>query len=652
MQVKKIPSTFASLKDYMQSFTMPLIEETRADLASALEGIKHAPATEVTRMEQLCSDQPIFSVTVKKADPDSPLRDQVYDPRDADVLVLTDRKPRHISDLGRTGKSLLLGSVLKTGGVDGIVLRLSRRPDEGLPLFAVFLINMTTYNRILDALDVHGASCRNASIIEKVLNPKVCINRIEHLASICIYQRVMDLFLFGFLIQLGRVDNLSPPYSLDGDLAGLKSFELNDSQLEAVHDCVSSVQLDGSSLRLIWGPPGTGKTKTISAILWSMLVKKHRTLTCAPTNTAVVEVASRVLGLLENSSGGSSSGEKCFASDVVLFGNESRMSVDANLAKIFLDSRVRRLRECLMPSTGWTQCLSSMLRLLENPLIQYGRYAEEMERQINEELADVREEFDMEKIKLAKEKNEKLAQKKIEELTERKDEMVQRILKRKMSFEAYFASNYKQLEKDLHKCVETFCKDLPRSSTSEENFRGMKEASRSLATFGTLVQDAPVEQLEALFKSEDEKNWSLFENLVTQVHDDVSFELKEARSICLQKLKHLSADFELPDIFENRSIEEFLLQRATSVLCTASSSYRMYYQQKDQPFDIVVVDEAAQLKECESLIPLQLPGIRHVVLIGDQYQLPSLVKSQVMNFPVCFENVLNTMTIMLIIFSF
>jgi hypothetical protein len=159
----------------MQSFTMPLIEETRADLASALEGIKHAPATEVTRMERLCSDRPIYSIVVKEADPDSSLRDQVYAPRGGDVMVLTDRKPRHISDLGLTGKWLLLGSVLKTEGEGGTVVRLSRSPDEGLTLFAVFLINMITNNRILKVitLDVKGASCWNTSIVYKVLNPKV-----------------------------------------------------------------------------------------------------------------------------------------------------------------------------------------------------------------------------------------------------------------------------------------------------------------------------------------------------------------------------------------------------------------------------------------------------------------------------------------------
>ncbi|TVU28028.1 hypothetical protein EJB05_19535, partial [Eragrostis curvula] len=590
-KVKKIPSTFASLKDYTQAFTLPLIEETRADLASALEGIKHAPATDVTRLKELSTDQQIiYSIAVRTADPDSPLKDQVYEPRDADMLVLTDRKPRNISDLGRTGKSYLLGSVLKTEGGDGIVVRLSRRPDEGLPLVAVFLINMTTYNRILNALDVHAASCRNTGIIEKVLNPK--FDHKESLSS-----------------------SGTPLYSLDGELDGLQSFELNASQLEAVHDCVSAVQLEASSVRLIKGPPGTGKTKTISALLWSMLLKKHRTLTCAPTNTAVTEVASRVLGLLEESSGGSG-GNQCFVSDVVLFGNADRMSVDAksDLSKIFMASRVRRLHGCLMPSTGWTQCLSSMIRLVEHPLVQYDRYVEGFDDQIKAEVDEVELEFAKRKIEeLGKEKNEVLAKKKKEELTKKKNDMVQRILKKqKMSFKAYFISSYRELEKELHTCVETFCNDLPRSATSEENFCSMKEASHLLAAFGKHAQSAPEEQLETL-----------------QVQDGVSFELKEARTACFQKLKQLSANFALPDIFDTRSIEDFLLQRAKSVLCTASSSYRLYYTQKVEPFDIVVVDEAAQLKECESLIPLQLPGVRHVVLIGDELQLPALVKSQV-----------------------
>ncbi|KAF6160459.1 hypothetical protein GIB67_019228 [Kingdonia uniflora] len=47
------------------------------------------------------------------------------------------------------------------------------------------------------------------------------------------------------------------------------------------------------------------------------------------------------------------------------------------------------------------------------------------------------------------------------------------------------------------------------------------------------------------------------------------------------------------------------------------------------PFGLLVIDEAAQLKECETLIPLQLPEIQHAVLIGDEHQLPATIISKV-----------------------
>lgn len=48
-----------------------------------------------------------------------------------------------------------------------------------------------------------------------------------------------------------------------------------------------------------------------------------------------------------------------------------------------------------------------------------------------------------------------------------------------------------------------------------------------------------------------------------------------------------------------------------------------------QPIEVLVVDEAAQLKECESLIPLQLSAIQNAIFVGDEFQLPAFVKSQV-----------------------
>lgn len=43
-----------------------------------------------------------------------------------------------------------------------------------------------------------------------------------------------------------------------------------------------------------------------------------------------------------------------------------------------------------------------------------------------------------------------------------------------------------------------------------------------------------------------------------------------------------------------------------------------------------VTDEGAQLKECESTIPLQLSGLCLDVYIGDEKQLPAMVQSKVL----------------------
>ncbi|CAA7045960.1 unnamed protein product [Microthlaspi erraticum] len=43
--------------------------------------------------------------------------------------------------------------------------------------------------------------------------------------------------------------------------------------------------------------------------------------------------------------------------------------------------------------------------------------------------------------------------------------------------------------------------------------------------------------------------------------------------------------------------------------------------------ELLVVDEAAQLKESESVVALQLSCLRHAILIGDEFQLPAMVHS-------------------------
>ncbi|AQK45293.1 P-loop containing nucleoside triphosphate hydrolase superfamily protein [Zea mays] len=146
----------------------------------------------------------------------------------------------------------------------------------------------------------------------------------------------------------------------------LSAMELNTSQNDAVLNCISKMHSKSSTFTLIWGPPGTGKTKTISVLLWLMREMKHGTLVCAPTNLAIKQVASRFLKLVQEHSGDT----RCLG-DVLLIGNKERMCVDGDLKQIYLYDRVRRLFGCFAPLTGWKHHLSSLSDFLENGYSQY-----------------------------------------------------------------------------------------------------------------------------------------------------------------------------------------------------------------------------------------------------------------------------------------
>lgn len=155
----------------------------------------------------------------------------------------------------------------------------------------------------------------------------------------------------------------------------IQSQNLNESQKDAVLSCVSMRECHHSdTVKLIWGPPGTGKTKTVASLLFSLLKFKTRTLTCTPTNTAVLEVASRLQNLVKKSLEHDTN--TYGFGDIVIFGNRSRMKVDCYrcLEDIFLDYRANNLLRCFSPSTGWKHYLESMIMLLDDPSKQYSLY--------------------------------------------------------------------------------------------------------------------------------------------------------------------------------------------------------------------------------------------------------------------------------------
>src|SRR6185312_16591240 len=109
----------------------------------------------------------------------------------------------------------------------------------------------------------------------------------------------------------------------------LSPFRLNGAQADAVLSCISATGRDGGEgkFSLIWSPPGTGKTKTISVLLLvASQTRDCRVLTCAPTNTAISQVASRLLELRKQHPSATNDGSGCHG-DLLLFGSRQRMAI-------------------------------------------------------------------------------------------------------------------------------------------------------------------------------------------------------------------------------------------------------------------------------------------------------------------------------------
>jgi len=73
-------------------------------------------------------------------------------------------------------------------------------------------------------------------------------------------------------------------------LIGSSANDLNEAQIDAVKHALS-----GAPLTLIHGPPGTGKTKTISAIIYNLVQNEKKVLVCAGTNTAVDHIVKNLI---------------------------------------------------------------------------------------------------------------------------------------------------------------------------------------------------------------------------------------------------------------------------------------------------------------------------------------------------------------------
>ncbi|CAN7113311.1 unnamed protein product [Brassica rapa subsp. narinosa] len=293
--IRTIPDTFRSVDEYLKCFVPHLLEETRTELSSSLGSLSKSPVSRIssaqpTKIEFPSKTSNSFLVSLMKFDAEG--NRTKYEPKCGDLIALTTTSgPRRVYDLN----PLVLAYVFSVEDELGFSVHLSTSTsisiDEGFPFSScVYLMTLTTNTRIWNAL--HG--CGNLSLINSVLQANTA-----------------------------ETENSVPSRDWGKDILDMiRSANLNSSQESAVSSCLETRNLrDKTCVKLIWGPPGTGKTKTLHLGSW-----------CS--------------------------------------GNRGRMGIDSkneDLLDVFLDHRISKLKELLSPLTGWKQSLELFIEFLEDP---------------------------------------------------------------------------------------------------------------------------------------------------------------------------------------------------------------------------------------------------------------------------------------------
>ncbi|XP_038694941.1 uncharacterized protein LOC119992303 isoform X2 [Tripterygium wilfordii] len=665
-KVKKIPETFISTTEYMNSFIAPLISETHAGLSSSMKAISQAPVCELLSVETSkgfrVPQSMVYKVEFKSSADQN--HGRKYEPQVGDLIALSDVVPKRVYDLKSPKRSYLIAYVRGSDTVlssKPIFNENEMRMGNRKTLFAVFLINMITNSRIFKALHVE-LERMNLNIIKAAITTDsqggqdcgICLSKLQDSSA---FSEILDI---------------------------INKSDLNDSQEVAILSCISMRECHHrNSVKLIWGPPGTGKTSTVCVLLSAILKLKCRTITCAPTNVAVVQVAARLISLVKGSLAFGSYG----LGDIVLFGNAKRMKIDEcddHILDIFLDHRANVLHRCLSPSTGWKHNLESMICLLGDPKSQYLQYLKAKKVKLSKEdgsdthskfwaslssssvwklLSFGRHLIGTFEMAFVEENNKNIKKEQVPSEKHKNAKHNERATTCDvpLTFLEYLRQNFEVLVEGLTFCIENLRLHLPTSVISLKVVNDMVRAVGSIKSIESLlfhgsINDDWLKQVangsedagsmydllkHVVSGSEDEgsRNIGHFSKLYDWLKQVLNGSEDKERNIghfsklcserknCIDILKSLPQTFPEPSTSAD-DIKNYCLANACIIFCTASGSVELL-NEGQKPLEFLIVDEAAQLKECESVVPALLPGIQHAILIGDERQLPSMVQSQI-----------------------
>ena len=125
---------------------------------------------------------------------------------------------------------------------------------------------------------------------------------------------------------------------------------------------ISTIRTQKASVKIIHGPPGTGKTATLVALIDALLQKRIAVLATAPSNHAICELARRCFSHLF-SSPRAARNDRPKRRDVVLVGREDKLILSPELEIIHVDHIIGRLTDSLV---NWSTTFDHLRTLLRD----------------------------------------------------------------------------------------------------------------------------------------------------------------------------------------------------------------------------------------------------------------------------------------------
>lgn len=365
------------------------------------------------------------------------------------------------------------------------------------------------------------------------------------------------------------------------------NLDLNEDQINAIRAAC------GSDVHFIWGPPGTGKTKTIGALVVALLNQNLRVLVLSHTNIATDHAIASVIELLKNS-------KEYQEGKILRYGNvhpSSNLPEEVIPRKI-IESRYREDKNKLAELKTKHEEIKSRLEKLEKIKACFNEYQEKTQKlhQLKKELEELEE-----KLQYLDLRNQELLTQ-LKKTQEKLNQMQSAGQLKKLLLNLRLKQTQKEKNQIEEELQEIESKRAKIASRIEELKRIIEPANAETASYA--------DQLGKLLKEEN-VNLANLSSKIEELEQDAQ-KIKNGIKRIQTRLKK-SEERLLAELVEKAKV--------VATTLTIAALNRLFTKER---FDAVVVDEAS-MAPLPSLYFVTGLAKKKAVVIGDFRQLPPIV---------------------------